>query len=182
MTASDAAELVQRFDPGADGAARKSQELVLGLLRQSSAPFSRNQFAPGHITCTALVLHPTQPLVLMMHHHRLHRWLLPGGHVEPEDISLAAAAAREAMEETNVRIDAGVPSVLAGIDVHGIPPKKQEPYHLHHDLIWFFRAVSEKIETSDEAPRVMWASGAEADQLQIAESIRQSIYRTGLAW
>ena len=82
ITASDAIEIVNRFDPGPDGLARKSKELVLGLLEHRPAPFSRGQFRPGHITCTALVLHPSEPLFLMMHHHRLHRWLLPGGHVE----------------------------------------------------------------------------------------------------
>src|SRR5271165_1435044 len=103
MTTDDARSVIEDFDPGMDGLARKSRELILDLLRQTNAPFSRHQFTPGHITCTALVLHPDRspdrPKVLFMHHHRLHRWLLPGGHVEESDASLAAAAAREAAEE-----------------------------------------------------------------------------------
>jgi len=180
ITAEQAIETLTHFQPGTDGLARKSQELCLGLVRHSSQPFSRNQFEPGHITCTALVRHPSQPLVLMMHHHRLHRWLLPGGHVELSDDSLSAAAAREAVEETTIQLDLSIPPVLAGIDVHGIPPKKDEPFHLHHDLIWCLRAVSDAIEVTDEAPQVTWAAASDFDRLQIADSIRNSILRAGL--
>ena len=112
-----------------------------------------------------------------MHHHRLERWLLPGGHVETSDPSLAAAAAREALEETFVQLDPGVTPVLTGIDVHGIPPKKGEPFHLHHDLIWCFRALSGEIAVSDEAPQVCWAVETDWDRMQIAGSIRNSIVR-----
>jgi 8-oxo-dGTP pyrophosphatase MutT (NUDIX family) len=174
----NALEIVRGFSPGPDGAAAKSRDLVLDLLNHSPHPFSRHQFEPGHITCTALVRHPSNSSVLFMHHHRLHRWLLPGGHVEPEDPSLAAAAAREALEETFVRIDPSVAPFLAGIDVHGIPPKKKEPFHLHHDLIWCFRALSAEIAVSDEAPQVFWADQSDWERLQIAGSIRQSILRS----
>jgi 8-oxo-dGTP pyrophosphatase MutT (NUDIX family) len=182
ITVSEASRTVEDFDPGADGFALKSRELTLGLLQQTPAPFSRHQFTPGHITCTALVVHPDQTRILLMHHHRLHRWLLPGGHVEELDGSLAAAAAREAAEETLVRIDAGSVPRLAGIDVHGIPPKRAglketEPFHLHHDLIWCFHAVTDEIAVTDEAPSVVWAEEAEWDRLGIAGSIRNSIRR-----
>ncbi len=112
-----------------------------------------------------------------MHHHRLRRWLLPGGHVEPEDESLAAAAAREAFEETAVCLDPSISGFLAVLDVHGIPPKKKEPFHLHHDLIWCFRALTETIEQSEEAPEVTCAGPDAWDRLGIAKSIRRSIQR-----
>lgn len=179
MNVSEALRAVESFDSGADGLAAKSRELTLDLLRSSDAPFSRLQFAPGHVTCTALVLHPRSASVLLIDHHRLHRWLLPGGHVEESDASLADAAAREATEETCVRIDISRTPFLAGIDVHGIPPKKGEPFHLHHDLIWCFRAVTEQIGTTDEAPSVQWANSADWDRLKVADSIRNSILRAG---
>jgi 8-oxo-dGTP pyrophosphatase MutT (NUDIX family) len=178
VTVAEALATVEGFDPGADRLAAKSRELTLDLLRYSAAPFARSQFAPGHVTCTALVLHPRENRVLFMHHHRLRRWLLPGGHVEESDVSLAVTAAREAGEETCVRIDGARAPSLAGIDVHGIPPKKREPFHLHHDLIWCFRALTEDIQITDEAPSVLWAGASDWDRLNVAESIRNSILRS----
>jgi len=173
----EACSLIESFDPGPDGLARKSRELTLALLRQTNAPFSRHQFAPGHVTSTALVFHPDGGKVLFMYHHRLQRWLLPGGHVEESDASLALTAAREAQEETLVEIDGGWAARLAGMDVHGIPAKPTEPFHLHHDLIWRFRALTAEIAVTDEAPSVLWAEEADWDRLEVADSIRNSIRR-----
>lgn len=175
--AGDAIRIVEGFDASEDGMARKSRELTLHLLRHTPAPFSRSQFEPGHITCTALVRHPFERRFLAMFHHRLKRWLLPGGHVEADDPSLALSAAREAREETGVAIDPRGEFRLVGIDVHGIPPKPGEPCHLHHDLIWSFRAVTDYIETTDEAPEVLWAAESDFDRLGIAESIRRCALR-----
>ncbi len=177
FTIGDAVRTVLEFDPGDDGLAEKSRELTLMLLDETESPFSRDQFKPGHITCTGLVLHPDEPKVLFMHHHKLKRWLLPGGHVEKNDISLEAAAGREAAEETAVELDVTFTPFLAGLDVHGIPGRKKEPFHLHHDLIWCFRATTPRIAKSKEAPDVMWAGDEEWDALGIAKSIRRAITR-----
>jgi 8-oxo-dGTP pyrophosphatase MutT (NUDIX family) len=181
-TRENAGAVVESFDPGVDGLARKSRELTLQLFEHTEAPFSRDQFTPGHVTCAALVLHPRERKVLFMHHHRLRRWLLPGGHVEESDASLANAAAREACEETRVQLDLEGAPRLAGIDVHGIPAKRDpskemEPFHLHHDLIWCFRALTEDIAVTDEAPFVQWVDASNWGQLNIAHSIRNSILR-----
>ena len=169
--------LVSAFNPVDDGLAAKSQDLICLLLRHGTKPFSPRQFWPGHITCTALILHPKDERVLVIHHHRLKRWLLPGGHVEDTDVSLDRVAAREAQEETRVQLDLRYPSFLAGMDVHGIPPKGHEPYHLHHDLIWCFRAASDQFEMTAEAPEVMWAQEADWESLDLTPSIRHSIQR-----
>jgi 8-oxo-dGTP pyrophosphatase MutT (NUDIX family) len=173
--------VVDEFDVGDDGLAAKSRELVHRLLSQSAEPFSAKQFCPGHITCTALIFHPEgdadESRVLMIHHHRLKRWLLPGGHVEQSDLSPDAVAAREAEEETRVEIDRRYEPFLAGIDVHGIPPKQDAPYHLHHDLIWCFRASTERFEITAEAREVTWARESDWDRLEVAPSIRNSIRR-----
>src|ERR1700681_1163033 len=87
--------MIQRFDCAGDDLAAKSKELSLMLLTESEYPFSRRQFTPGHITCTAAVLDPRRKRVLLMFHHRLLRWLLPGGHCEGDDQSISGVAARE---------------------------------------------------------------------------------------
>lgn len=155
----------------------KSRELILALLELTEAPFSREQFYPGHVTCTAVVLHPNGRQFLLMHHHRHRRWLLPGGHVEEDDVTLGDTARREAIEETAVRILGAGSSSLAGMDVHGIPARKREPFHLHHDLIFSFTANSEEVALTKEAPRVAWCGLDELAHYQLPGSIVRAARR-----
>ena len=171
------AALLQRFEPDADGEAAKSKELVLALLARSPEPFSRRQFNPGHITCTGLVLNPGRDAILLVLHRRLQRWLLPGGHVEPDDGFIDDSARREVVEETGAILRADSPAVLVGVDVHGIPPRHDEPYHLHHDLIFRLQAASEIFQTSEEVREVAWCSVKEFDRYELPGSIRRSYAR-----
>ena len=173
----EVAARIQRFDCSGDELAAKSKELALMMLVESEFPFSRRQFTPGHITCTAVVLDPRRERVLLMFHHRLLRWLLPGGHCEKDDLSISSVAGREAVEETGVAIDPLVDAPLVGIDVHGIPPKKKEPYHLHHDLIFAFTSGSDHIEVTEEARRVEWCVPADLGRFSVAPSIVRSVSR-----
>ena len=158
----------------------KSRELILALLEHTPAPFSRDQFHPGHITCSALVLHPDGERVLLVHHHRLRRWLLPGGHVEAKDVTLGDAARREAVEETAVRIVPANTAGLAGMDVHGIPAHKGEPYHLHHDLIFRLDAEASDISCTEEAPAVAWCGIDEIDRYSVPASIVCAFHRVAV--
>jgi 8-oxo-dGTP pyrophosphatase MutT (NUDIX family) len=163
---------VATFDCERDGAASKSRELTLGLLAHTADPFSRHQFTPGHITCTGLVLGPALDRVLLVHHVRLNRWLLPGGHVEPADSGLQDTARREVLEETGAHLDPAFQPVLVGLDVHGIPPKRGEPFHLHHDIVFGFRAVSDAAVCSPESRAVLWCTPAEFDRYDLPLNIR----------
>ena len=153
----------------------KSRELILSLLEHTQQPYSRDQFHPGHITCTALVLHPVGDRFLLMYHHRHLRWLLPGGHVEESDVTLADAAKREAIEETSVKIASA--QSLAGIDVHAIPPHKKAPFHLHHDLVFALTAASDAFACSEEAPQVAWCRPAEFERFGLPPNILRAARR-----
>jgi 8-oxo-dGTP pyrophosphatase MutT (NUDIX family) len=173
------AALVSGAGMDGDGEAEKSRELILMLLAQSVAPFSRYQFEPGHITCTGLVLSPDRGRVLLVHHRRLDRWLLPGGHVEPEDDAIWDAARREVIEETGACLSgADDPPTLISLDVHGIPPKRNEPYHLHHDLIFFFHAITDNFEVSEESRAVAWCAPAEFDRYAVPGNVRRAWARS----
>jgi len=174
-TTSEALALVRAFEASPEE--EKSRELILALLEFTAAPFSRDQFHPGHITCTAVVLHPNGHQFLLMHHHRHRRWLLPGGHVEQADVTLSDTARREAIEETAVQITSAGSGRLAGMDVHGIPARKGEPFHLHHDLIFAFTTESEVFAITDEAPEVVWCGMEEFARYRLPSSIARAALR-----
>lgn len=171
--------LLSEWRDPSDGEAEKSRELSLGLLRETPTPFARSQFAPGHITGTACILHPNRAMVLLVHHRKLDRWLLPGGHVEfGIDNRVADTARREAIEEAGAQLDKSIPPQLVGIDVHGIPARKKEPFHLHHDLIFSFRAVSDEFVGSEEVRGLTWCPIADFDSYQLPAPIRRAVLRS----
>lgn len=57
---------------------------------------------PDHLTASALVISADRSRVLLTLHAKAGRWFQFGGHCEAGDASLAAAALREASEESGV--------------------------------------------------------------------------------
>jgi 8-oxo-dGTP pyrophosphatase MutT (NUDIX family) len=75
---------------------------------------------PDHLTASAAVVDARAERVLLVLHRKVGLWLQPGGHCEPDDASPAAAALREATEETGVaglRLAGGV----VNLDRHRAP-------------------------------------------------------------
>lgn len=179
MTAASVFSWLDGFDAAGDGASAKSIELVRMLLVHSPYPFSREQFTPGHLTATACVMHPSKNSFLLIHHKRLNRWLMPGGHVETGDIDVSASAAREAIEETGTILTSSATRLLS-VDVHGIPPKGREPLHLHHDLTFLFQASSEVVAITEETEGVVWAAECDFDKYGIAQNLRRAVGRARL--
>jgi len=113
--------------------------------------YDRKNFG-GHITASGFILSPDRNKLALVKHKFLHRFLQPGGHVEPGDPTVLAAAEREIIEETNLQdcrylpfhADAALP---LDIDTHPIPanPKRNEPPHPHHDFRFLFCAASEGV-------------------------------------
>jgi 8-oxo-dGTP pyrophosphatase MutT (NUDIX family) len=177
MDAHNLARLVGSFVDEADQSFMKSRELVLQLLEYTPAPFSRSQFTPGHITSTGLVLHPEHDFFLLVEHKKLNRWLLPGGHVEKSDSEIWETARREVMEETGAVLAPSARPELVGIDVHGIPPNRRQPFHLHHDLIFAFRAEVGELHSSGEVRAVEWCEIGDWERRDLPHSIRLSAVR-----
>nr|WP_202889737.1 NUDIX domain-containing protein [Actinopolymorpha rutila] len=75
---------------------------------------------PAHLTAGMVVVDPTAEHVLLVLHGRIHRWVQPGGHCEEGDVSLAATATREAVEETGVA-DLRVSELPLRLSRHGAP-------------------------------------------------------------
>jgi 8-oxo-dGTP pyrophosphatase MutT (NUDIX family) len=76
---------------------------------------------PGaHVTASALVVDSTAERVLLCLHGRIKRWVQLGGHCEPGDTSMAAAALREATEESGIAGLTLLPGVVH-VDRHPAP-------------------------------------------------------------
>jgi 8-oxo-dGTP pyrophosphatase MutT (NUDIX family) len=86
-------------------------------------------------------------------------------------------ALREVMEETGAELDGDQAAELVGMDVHGIPPKRDEPFHLHHDLIFGFHAMSESAVCSPESRALVWCGAFELDRYDLPWNVRMALTR-----
>lgn len=67
---------------------------------------------PAHLTASCLVLDASRRHVLLTLHRRARRWFQFGGHLEPGDASLWAAAAREGREESGIAAVTPAPGIV----------------------------------------------------------------------
>jgi 8-oxo-dGTP pyrophosphatase MutT (NUDIX family) len=127
----------------------------------------------GHVTA-ATVLVDEHGDVLHIRHKTLGKWLIPGGHLEAGDASLAAAALRELAEETAVT-DIDGEMELIDIDVHPIPanPRRGEGAHHHFDfrfLAWA-RGHQEVTLQAEEVTDYRWMPLHHADYPTVADRL-----------
>jgi 8-oxo-dGTP pyrophosphatase MutT (NUDIX family) len=152
---------------------------LLELLRSTEDPFARDQFDPGHVTASAFVLSPREDALLLILHGRLHKWLQPGGHVEPTDASVLEAARREVEEETGVpaaSLFAATPRIF-DVDVHPIPARRHEPAHQHFDVRFLLRARTTVLHQGYEVRAVRWVPWAEIARLDTDASVLRAVAR-----
>ena len=129
-----------RQDPF-DDLERRHLERTIELITNTPRPLDRTNPATGHITASAVVWAPGPDTIITVYHRKLTAWFQPGGHVESDDATVAAAALRELIEETHLTADEVVlvDTQPFDVDVHPIPAWKNEPAHDHHDIRYLFR-------------------------------------------
>ena len=148
---------------------------LLELLQQPGDVFSRTHLDPGHFTASAFVLCPERRRLLLIRHPKLGRWLQPGGHIEPDDSSCQAAAAREVCEETGVADLALFEPGVFDVDVHLIPATSKEGAHAHYDVRYAFTAAREQLTASDEVKAARWVELDAVASLNSEESIARCV-------
>ncbi|MFZ4234708.1 NUDIX hydrolase [Streptomyces murinus] len=107
----------------------------------------------GHVTASALVIDPERGRVLLTLHRKLRMWLQMGGHCETGDATVAAAALREATEESGMAGLTLLPGGPVRLDRHPIP----SPCHWHYDVQYAALAPSGAVAAiSDESLDLRW--------------------------
>ena len=133
----------------------------------------------AHLTASSLVCAPTERKVLLTLHARIGRWLQTGGHLELEDDSVAAAALREAAEESGLSgltLDP-VPLLLSR---HPVLCSGEESIHLDVQYLVTVTAPAPPV-LSAESLDVRWFDAAElpGDDLSVTDLVRAAGTRLG---
>ncbi|MFI5936671.1 NUDIX hydrolase [Actinoplanes sp. NPDC051494] len=143
--------------------AELARHRTLDLMSAGPVSMTRAHRA-GHVTASTLIVGEDRRVLLCLH-GRLGLWMQVGGHCEPGDGTLAAAALREATEEsgiTGLRLD---PDPI-DVDVHAVrcAPADGEPAgeSWHYDVRFLAVCPAGAVEQiSDESSALAWFAAGE---------------------
>ncbi|MFH9687937.1 NUDIX hydrolase [Streptomyces sp. NPDC017413] len=123
----------------------------------------------GHVTASALVIDPERERVLLTLHRKLRMWLQMGGHCEERDVTLEAAALREATEESGITGLTLLPGGPVRLDRHPIPA----PCNWHLDVQYAALAPAGAAERiSEESLELSWFGYADVPRVADASVVR----------
>lgn len=177
----DAVLVVKGYDDGGDAPQAHLRQAYLDHLAGHPDGMWKACGA-GHLTASALVIDPERGRVLLTLHKKLRMWLQMGGHCEPQDTTLRAAALREATEESGITGLTLLPGGPVRLDRHPIPA----PCNWHLDVQYAAIASAGATERiSEESLDLRWfpyaevAAVADASVVLLLESTRARLAQAG---
>ncbi len=159
---------------------RQTTEAILRFIQRTPDGFNR-RCREGHMTGSAWLLHPSGDRVLLTLHHKLQRWLQPGGHADGETDMLNVAL-REATEESGIEHIVPLQTNIFDLDIHTIParPLAGEEAHLHYDIRYLLQAQDAEVHLSPESDALRWWRAEEI--LTHRELFDDSVLRMTSLW
>jgi 8-oxo-dGTP pyrophosphatase MutT (NUDIX family) len=149
---------------------------MLVLVGAAGDSFSRAHYSPGHFTCSSFVVSPDRQSLLLIYHSKLNRWLQPGGHIEPDDVDVFAAARREVHEETGIEsMELLDGPCLFDLDIHSIPSFGDTSAHQHFDLRFLFQAPSTEAKAGSDAVDARWVRYGAVNDMESDISVMRAV-------
>ncbi|WP_103865885.1 NUDIX hydrolase [Aquimarina sp. I32.4] len=121
------------------------------------------------------------PKVLLIHHNKFNKWMIPGGHVEQPFESPSEAGIREVLEETGIEISLfsfihepleaeDAKCVIPPEYLHEqiIPQRKFQPTHIHMDSLYLgLKEGGELKVNTSEAKEAKWVTLENIESLNL---------------
>jgi 8-oxo-dGTP pyrophosphatase MutT (NUDIX family) len=169
----DAVRVLGTFPAGAEAVRQR----FVDLLARGPATVRREHTA-GHLTASALVVDASAQRVLLCLHGRIGRWVQLGGHCEPVDPTVAAAALREATEESGIEGLVLSPAPIH-LDIH--PVTCSAGPSVHYDVRYAALAPAGAVEQVSAESRALGWFAPDALPEPLAGGVRPLI-EPALAW
>lgn len=121
----------------------------------------------GHFTASAFLMNKELTHVLLMHHTKLDKWMQLGGHCDG-DSDILNVAIKEAQEESGINEIKPLSAEIFDIDIHLIPPNRNDESHYHFDVRFLLHAYNDdKIQKNHESKELRWI---EKDSMNLPSS------------
>lgn len=146
-------ELLESYNPRFSEE-KETKRRMLDFLNNENA-FERSNLE-GHFTASSWITNKDDTKIILMNHKKLGIWIQPGGHCDGDKDTLAVAM-KEANEETGIIHIVPVTGQIFDIDIHRCPEYKGVPEHLHYDVRFHLRVLSdEEGIPNDESEGLKW--------------------------
>jgi len=148
--------IVDEFLAGlAASPASTARETYLAFVASRGTEAFRRDGGPEHVTASCFVFSPDFEHVLLCFHRKGQFWVQFGGHLEPQDASVADAALREAREESGIADLTLLSDAIVDLDRHELHGGFACAAHWDVGFV-ALAAADVDVAVSDESEDVRW--------------------------